>query len=1245
MAYYNVDGGGAGVNVECSKGLGKSPLTVNIQVRNIHGKMNINSGGFGGRLHWAVLGDDGQWRPPTMQPDGSCECDAVASSARLNKDGNVTMRFPHGHIPEKIIFVVVIQVHGQTHWLKAEGNQDFVVNLKELAGESAFRDTAAERVAPRPAEWPELDRAKAALAAETAAASAATATPAAKPKLRRRRQPEPAAVAVASTNGKSPIKEGSSNLESGLGSITWTVVLTKENVSVFVEASMELLEEAKVYLHWGTAPSAGAEWELPKEALPNAKQVDGIASRTELEGQARADFRFRAMVAPQWLSFVIFVQIGADELWLKREDGSNFWIDALGTPDASVASAPSGGEKSQTVAQKFCAAETRYPNWTQFNRICMASDILAGNLGLEEASWVAADLCLANAKVLEWYRRSGYQPKDMAHAQERIGGAMAGAHSKATDPTVRTLLRLCVRAVPRGNSGGGDAIRHGILNIMRNHGIREGHRPGIECKFIEQWHQKLHTNSAPDDIAICCGYLAFLRSGNPDDMWRVIWEEGGLTREDLGKMCQQGFADHTKSGAKGLNFTPVHLPNMYNDMQNYLGLLKHVHGGSDLHSLCEACKGQYPDHGAECMAWEIYNRRDDGMVIGKILDMRRCLESCIGKRDILMLDVAMEDLLRALAERADLRAMGQDDLMNFLLVLLDDLLLSRKHNLSLQQGSDLLKRLVQGDHGGLQRWSPEWCKMVHAACDRLGLVCAGTADKVAELLQDCADKLQEAGAKPGAVFQPDSKALATFGEEKARCLTERLVAQALKILMPQLRRGAGLGPWEIVSQGEGGKALGTVDVLKELGPCDDKATAKTVAIVETMTGWEDIPAGITALLLPASQAVDTLSHVAIRARNQQVLLASCDDDGILEQLRAAKGSYVQVEITPNGVTWASSTAPANGAVGTSNAPKSVMQKITPPPEPPAVVIPVKDFVQNKRSLGGKSLHLAELQPKQGAYTIPASVTIPYRMFERMLKLPVNEGIEEELEEILQTNDLAEARKFVVDYLAVSEEIEQALVAALAAAGAPAPSGDWQRALKGVWASKWTDRAVSSRKQMCVADEVLFLAVLVQPIAPAAYAFVIHTKSPLPSAASDEQLIELCVGLGESLVSNSPGRALSASVSPQASTVHVFPSKPDGVFTPDGGTLIFRSDSNGEDLEGFAGAGLYDSITVTPCTHRTVSYADEPLMFDAGFREAMLRKLYDLGRLVEANFGGAPQDIEGAVLADGSLVVTQSRPQV
>jgi len=35
-----------------------------------------------------------------------------------------------------------------------------------------------------------------------------------------------------------------------------------------------------------------------------------------------------------------------------------------------------------------------------------------------------------------------------------------------------------------------------------------------------------------------------------------------------------------------------------------------------------------------------------------------------------------------------------------------------------------------------------------------------------------------------------------------------------------------------------------------------------------------------------------------------------------------------------------------------------------------------------------------------------------------------------------------------------------------------------------------------------------------------------------------------------------------------------------MFVPE--SLIFRSDSNGEDLEGYAGAGLYDSITMDPC---------------------------------------------------------------
>jgi alpha-glucan,water dikinase len=319
-----------------------------------------------------------------------------------------------------------------------------------------------------------------------------------------------------------------------------------------------------------------------------------------------------------------------------------------------------------------------------------------------------------------------------------------------------------------------------------------------------------------------------------------------------------------------------------------------------------------------------------------------------------------------------------------------------------------------------------------------------------------------------------------------------------------------------------------------------------------------------------------------------------------------------------------------------------------PPSPPAPVLPFSKFVEHKRSLGGKSLHLAQLRPQAGEYEVPPSATVPFGVFEQVLADKVHEDFRADLEELIGLEKWAEVRALVTEELAVPGPLEAAVSKELAAVGAPIAAGaPWQRALKSVWASKWTDRAVSSRRQMGVPEAALTLAVLAQPLAFASYAFVIHTRSPLAGAREGDALVEVVLGLGESLVSNSPGRALSASVGPGKApiTLHSLPSKPDGVFAPEAGTHIFRSDSNGEDLEGFAGAGLYDSVTVEECSTRPVNYTTEPLFFDAAFREDLLRRLFDLGRLVEANFGGKPQDIEGAVTKQGGLVVVQSRPQV
>ena len=68
----------------------------------------------------------------------------------------------------------------------------------------------------------------------------------------------------------------------------------------------------------------------------------------------------------------------------------------------------------------------------------------------------------------------------------------------------------------------GQAVRDEILNIMHRNNISE--KKGT---WMEEWHQKLHNNTTPDDVAICEAFIAFLEAGG--DMgtyWGVLSEHG-----------------------------------------------------------------------------------------------------------------------------------------------------------------------------------------------------------------------------------------------------------------------------------------------------------------------------------------------------------------------------------------------------------------------------------------------------------------------------------------------------------------------------------------------------------------------------------------------------------------------------------------------------------------------------------------------------------------------------------------------
>ena len=80
--------------------------------------------------------------------------------------------------------------------------------------------------------------------------------------------------------------------------------------------------------------------------------------------------------------------------------------------------------------------------------------------------------------------------------------------------------------------------------------------------------------------------------------------------------------------------------------------------------------------------------------------------------------------------------------------------------------------------------------------------------------------------------------------------------------------------------------------------------------------------------------------------------------------------------------------------------------------------------------------------------------------------------------------------------------------------------------QGVWASLYNERALLSIRKVGLDLAALRMAVLVQRVVPAEYAFVVHTHNPTNGSA-DEIYAEVVRGLGEAIVSGDvPGSALA-----------------------------------------------------------------------------------------------------------------------
>jgi len=994
-------------------------------------------------------------------------------------------------------------------------------------------------------------------------------------------------------------------------------------------------------LHW-----ALSEWIAPPENIwpPNTRREGDKACQTPFGGDGRIRMHFPQAICPQGIVFVL------------KELAPEAWINDGGT-DFQVHLRPPGIE---TVASKVLAAEGTYSHWSLFQRFCLAIELLdaADAAGPEGMALIYTWLRLSTQRVLDWYRLSNYQSKDIAHVQKTLAQRMADKARSAKTPTARQLARMALEGLPRGG-GNGDDIRMGILNIMRANGIKEGHRPGIDEQFLEQWHQKLHTNTTPDDIAICEAYLAYLHSGNHDDYWRVLWDSGKLTKESL------------ESFSKPIRAWPMHLPHLINPFKHYLWLLKVTHSGADLDTAAEMCKGIVDDD----LRWNIFDvlgHREEWWVPGKIVEVRERLKNYWtqpdASRDLLLLDCALENWFRLRLERTDRSQLKGDDLIELLALVLRSTLISVEDG-ELSQVAEQWEWVRSNAPGA--RWSKEWALAALATAQRTELSVAAHMDRIYGLVQPHAEAFQ-------AACKLDAKHILNFGEEVVRGQPLFLSAQLLQALEPSLRAAAGVSSWQVISQGASsptGKVLAIGSLAEVQGL---HYASPTILVADHVGGDEDIPAGVVAVL--TRSATDVLSHAAIRARAQRVLLATCFDEsqwGPLKELAGAPSATVTVTLegdvrgTPG--TSAVGDVPAEGGDG-KGAHGIVLAQ---PKVTDKWALQETEFQAGL--VGAKALNCAALAAAPGKpdwLRTPGSVSLPWGAAERAMAHPANANVlgavmsgqthiaklsakgTADLTPALQ--ELATIRQAVATQLVAPPELVAEVSAAAAAAGlipsasawaegTPGWSAAWD-AIRRVWASKWNDRAWLGRRQAGVQGEV-FMGVLLQQVVPADYAYVLHTAHPVTHTPG-VLYGEVVAGMGEALVGNYPGRALSFSAPLDGSggaTLHSLPAKRVALRAPAPAPgapplIIARSDANGEDLAGLAGAGLYDSVPLAPLTEEPVNYARLPLVNDPGMRGQLLGQLVEVGRVVRAAFGGGEQDVEG-VVANGQVWVVQSRPQV
>lgn len=983
---------------------------------------------------------------------------------------------------------------------------------------------------------------------------------------------------------------------------------------------------APVVLHWGLAERFRQQWTLPPRAgwPDGTTQFDGKAVRSPLVQRSGLCWleiqvpKATQQPLPRGLNCLLYNP--AEDRWIKNKGCDAYLPLAQQTGRDDPFASPT----ARNLADEIIGAETGKQSWTLMHRFNLCLRLLEGvENDLESLALLFVWLRYSAIRQLDWQRRYNTKPRELAHAQARLTLQLADIYRRF--PGSRFWIRSTLGTLGRG--GDGQRVRDEILHIMHRHHIAEAHGT-----FLEQWHQKLHNNTTPDDVVICEAYLTFLHSGGDVTQFYQKLEAGGVSRDRLRRLERPIETDP--------QFYAEKKDGLSHDFEQFLRVLKSVHSGADLDSAIGAARGLLDSTRNQQLDRLLALWHEEAPILEQVratTDLREALHEQIASageehvvRELVYLDLALEQALRLSIEQQVSSRLDDETVFSLAQLLLRNLSLS-VHWEELQYCRRHLEKVL-----AMQRQGKDWALQAKAVSERLSATLAQWSKDLYRCLQPKAEFL-------GQAIGAEAWTIALFSEEIIRGSFGFALDQALKEMSTALRKRAGLGAWEIICPVRA--VEGRMQFVESLLDIQGQSFLESrIIIAGTVTGEEEIPEKVRAII--TSDMPDRMSHVAIRAREARILFASCFSTEVYQQLKQLHDRQVQMRTTPAGeIEWQETNATTE-----TSQPGWVRQRagehVVRRRGFTSWLVSLVDF--NDANVGGKSSRLQVVRRRLPDWIrTPHSMALPFGVFEAVLEAPENKRVAIELAAaekrlVTEGRPVLEAIRAAILKLSAPQALRDGLSSAWQAHELPTVSWEeiWS-AVKRVWASKWNDRAYYSRVALGIAHEDLAMAVLIQDVVEADYAFVAHTVNPL--TGNDEELFaEVVVGMGETLVGNSPGRALSFTYRKSGGQINLlsYPSKREARH---GKGVIFRSDSNGEDLEGFSGAGLYDSFLAQAPQSRILDYTDEPMVFDDDFRSRLLGAIGRVAIEVE-NTMGAPQDIEGAVQGDAVYVV-QTRPQV